>query len=63
MGLSEIALPDDAAGRLATLRAETGLGLPDCCVLLAAEPTRAPIVSFDERLVSAAERRGFISPD
>ena len=57
---------DRATGRRppagsATLRAETGLRLPDCCVLLAAEPSRAPIVSFDERLVSAAEQRGLIT--
>ena len=63
LGMREIALPADAAHDLATLRAETGLRLPDCCVLLAAESTRAPIVSFDERLVGVAERRGLVSPD
>jgi predicted nucleic acid-binding protein len=63
LGLHEIALPDDAARRLATLRAETGLRLPDCCVLLAAEPTGERIVSFDDRLVSAATQRGLASPD
>jgi predicted nucleic acid-binding protein len=40
LGVVEIALGEDAADRLATLRAETALKLPDCCVLLAAETHR-----------------------
>lgn len=54
----EAGLPPDAASRLATLRAETGLKLPDCCVLLAAEQTGAAVASFDDRLRQEAERRG-----
>ena len=41
-----------------------GLKLPDCCVLLAAEPVRAPIVTL-RRASRAAWRsdRGLVSPD
>jgi predicted nucleic acid-binding protein len=38
-----VPLSDDAPVRLATLRATTGLRLPDCCVLLAAEPRPAAL--------------------
>ncbi|WP_347354532.1 type II toxin-antitoxin system VapC family toxin [Intrasporangium sp.] len=48
----------DAPVRLAMLRAETALKLPDCCVLLAAEQTPGALVTFDERLASAARDRG-----
>lgn len=47
-------LNDDAPTRLALLRAGTGLKLPDCCVLLAAEQTRGTIATFDGRLTAAA---------
>ncbi len=57
----EIALADDAAGRLAALRADTGLKLPDCCVLLAAQDASAQaVLSFDERLATVARRLGLI---
>ena len=53
--VQEIPLGTGAAGDLATLRAETGLELPDCCVLLAARDAHASgIVTFDERLAAAA---------
>jgi len=35
----------------------TGLKLPDCCVVLAAEDAGASIASFDERLAQCAEVR------
>jgi len=55
--IEEIPLAAGAAGELATLRAETGLKLPDCCVLLAARDTRATgVLSFDERLAKASAR-------
>lgn len=50
--------PADTAVRLAHLRADTGLTMPDCCVLLTAEDARARIASFDNRLAEAARRRG-----
>jgi predicted nucleic acid-binding protein len=55
-----IALGDDAAGRLASLRAATRLRLPDCCVLLAAETVGAEIASFDERLLASARDLGMV---
>jgi len=59
LGLHEVALGADAAWRLAELRADTGLKLPDCCVLLAAQEAQADaLVSFDDRLVGAAGRLG-----
>lgn len=56
-------LPEDAPVRLAMLRAETNLKLPDCCVLLAAEQTHATVVTFDERLAAAAAERGMATLD
>lgn len=51
---------DDTAVRLATLRAETGLKMPDCCVLLAAEDHDADVVlTFDAKLEGAARRAGY----
>jgi rRNA-processing protein FCF1 len=43
---------------LARLRVNTGLKLPDCCVLLTAMDRRATLASFDERLLAAAISRG-----
>jgi predicted nucleic acid-binding protein len=53
----ELPFPADTAVRLAQLRATTGLKMPDCCVLLAAEDAAACVASFDHRLVQAAETR------
>lgn len=58
IGLVEIPFPVDAAARLARLRWGTGLRLPDCCVLLAAQGTQAAVASFDERLLQAAHDLG-----
>lgn len=58
--ISEVPLGRDAGARLASLRAGTGLKLPDCCVLLAAQDANAEkIVSFEDRLAAAAEALGF----
>jgi predicted nucleic acid-binding protein len=55
-----VALAEDAPLRLAMLRAETGLKLPDCCVLLAAEQVGgARVATFDSRLRVTANGRGF----
>ncbi len=51
-------LDDDAAVGLALLRSSTGLKLPDCCVLLAAEQRGASIATFDARVAAAARARG-----
>jgi predicted nucleic acid-binding protein len=58
LGVAEVPLARDASFRLAALRAETGLKLPDCCVLLAADDAgAADVLTFDERLATAARRR------
>jgi predicted nucleic acid-binding protein len=58
LGVAEIPLGDDAAGRLAELRADTALKMPDCCVLLAAEGGQAEaVLTFDDRLARAAHQR------
>jgi len=58
LGIAELPLPPDAGERLAALRADTGLKLPDCCVLLAAEEANGGVLTFDERLARAAAERG-----
>ncbi len=58
LGVDAVPLPDDAADRLASLRAHSGVKLPDCCVLLAAQQRNAGIVTFDERLRAAARDLG-----
>lgn len=57
----EIPLPPDAATRLAALRVETGLKLPDCCVLLAAQDADGAVLTFDDRLARQATRLGLTS--
>ena len=49
---------DDAPERLAELRSSTGLRLPDCCVLFAAQVAAAELATFDDRLGSAATTLG-----
>jgi predicted nucleic acid-binding protein len=58
LGVSELALGEGAPARLAKLRAETGLKLPDCCVLLAAQDHAGIVASFDADLVAAARKLG-----
>ena len=55
--VEEFPFPADTSTRLARLRVETGLKMPDCCVLLAAEPISARVATFDDRLRKAANRR------
>lgn len=59
LAISSVPLPADAPTRLALLRAGIGLKLPDCCVLLAAETSRAAVATFDDRLGTAATQLGF----
>jgi predicted nucleic acid-binding protein len=54
----ELPFVQDASLRLAGLRADTGLKLPDCCVLLAAEDHAGGIASFDRGLRQHAEGLG-----
>jgi len=64
LGVIEIPLGRYAAIRLALLRAETSLTMPDCCVLLAAEDGDATaILTLDDRLRAQATRLGFECPD
>ena len=57
IGVNEIALPRDAALQLAKLRVESGLKMPDCCVLLAAITSNGAVATFDSRLKSVATSR------
>lgn len=60
LAVTEVPLLGEAAARLAELRADTGLKLPDCCVLLAAQEIGAEaILTFDERLAKLAHDLGY----
>ena len=60
LDVQTVAMETDAPMRLAMLRAETGLKLPDCCVLLAAEQAgEVQIATFDDQLYAVARQRGF----
>jgi len=57
--VKEISFGDDAPVRLARLRADTGLKMPDCCVLLAAQDAKAEtVLTFDDALARESERLG-----
>lgn len=58
LGVKELTLGKNASGRLATLRAEVGLKMPDCCVLLAAQECAGGVASFDLDLLAAARKLG-----
>lgn len=58
LGVAEWQPPAGSATRLARLRVDTGLKLPDCCVLHAAIAVGAPLATFDERLARAAASIG-----
>lgn len=59
LGIEAVPIAQDAAERLAALRVRTGLKLPDCCVLLAAEDVAATeLATFDKRLADAAREHG-----
>ncbi len=59
--IEELGFPGGAAVTLARLRVATGLRMPDCCVLLAAEHAGARVASFDERLTNAATARHLVA--
>lgn len=56
--VAEVPVAFGSGPRLAELRATTGLKLPDCCVLLAAQDAGAAVLTFDDRLRDAAEQLG-----
>jgi predicted nucleic acid-binding protein len=58
LAIKELALGADASARLAVIRAETGLKLPDCCVLLAATDHNGAVASFDSDLAQNARDLG-----
>jgi predicted nucleic acid-binding protein len=57
IGVTESPLPRDAAVQLAELRVESGLKMPDCCVLLAAITSHGAVATFDSRLANVAITR------
>lgn len=57
-GVNVLTPPPDAGVRLAQMRAETGLKLPDCCVILTAQQSDSRIATFDARLARAARGLG-----
>jgi predicted nucleic acid-binding protein len=60
LGVRTVPMEADAPMRLAMLRTETGLKLPDCCVLLAAEQLGdAQMATLDDQLYAVARQRGF----
>jgi len=54
LGVAELTLGESTPARLAKLRAEVGLKMPDCCVLLAAQEHAGIVASFDLDLLAAA---------
>ncbi len=59
LGVQAVPFDEHAPVRLAELRAATGLRLPDCAVLLAAElAAPAALLTFDARLARAAAELG-----
>ncbi|HLI59362.1 MAG TPA: PIN domain-containing protein [Solirubrobacteraceae bacterium] len=61
--IAEVPLPRGSAATLARLRVETGLRMPDCCVLHAAAVSQANAVATrDDRLRRAAQASGLRTP-
>lgn len=58
LGVQELALGEKASSRLARLRADLGVKLPDCCVLLAAQEHAATVASRDAGVIKAARKLG-----
>lgn len=58
LAITTLTLPADAASSLARLRAETGLKMPDCCVVLSALDRGTRLATFDQRLAHAAGALG-----
>lgn len=60
IGIDAVQPVEDEPLRLAHLRVETGLKLPDCCALLVAIDRRTPLASFDDRLRDATRSAGLV---
>lgn len=60
--VAEQSFPADTVVRLARLRAETGLRMPDCCVLLVAQDAGARVAAIDDQLIRAAAKLGLVAP-
>ena len=58
LDLRELLSGGGAPGRMAEMRAEMGIKMPDCCVLIAAQDNDATVASFDVGLLSAARKLG-----
>lgn len=58
VGVRQASAPADEPLRLANLRAQTGLRLPDCCALDTALANSATLATFDRALAVAASRSG-----
>ena len=54
IGIHVVGITADAGQRLAELRLRTGLRMPDCCVLLAAQDVSGDVLTFDQRLAASA---------
>jgi len=59
--VKEQPFPADTAVRLARLRADTGVRMPDCCVLLAAQDAGARVAAFDDQLIRAAGKLSLVA--
>jgi predicted nucleic acid-binding protein len=63
LAITEVAVEPGAAAQLARLRVETGLRMPDCCVLHAAVTADADaLATRDQQLSRAAAARGLQTP-
>ncbi|MBF4161764.1 type II toxin-antitoxin system VapC family toxin [Nocardioides acrostichi] len=58
VSIHELPRTDAEPRSLAAVRAATGLRMPDCCALVAAEKYAARLATFDTRLAHAAADRG-----
>jgi predicted nucleic acid-binding protein len=57
IGLQVAVQNDGEPLRLAALRVETGLKMPDCCALDTSLESKSTLATFDERLAAAARAR------
>ena len=60
VGIRELERLPRESRSLAVLRVETGLKLPDCCVVACAEAHEAGLATFDDRLARVARGRGLV---